>query len=74
MLYDTVTGISYHITSYHIVYHILSYHIISHIVYHVMLYHIYHIIPYHSFSFPKSIQDYIIHMDMEIVIFVGIKG
>jgi len=32
------------------------------------------IISYHLFSFCKSVQDYIIHMDMEIVIFVGIKG
>ena len=32
----------------------------------------YHI--YNLFSFCKSIQDYIIHMGMEIVIFVGIKG
>jgi len=32
------------------------------------------IISYHLFSFHKSIQDYIIHMDMEIIIFVGIKG
>ena len=29
---------------------------------------------YHLFSFCKSVQDVIIHMDMEIVIFVGIKG
>jgi len=35
---------------------------------------LYHIISYHLFSFRKSVQDYIIHMDMEIVIFVGIKG
>ena len=34
----------------------------------------YHIISYHLFSFRKSVQDYIIHMDMEIVIFVGFKG
>jgi len=33
----------------------------------------YHII-HHLFSFCKSVQDTIIHMDMEIVIFVGIKG
>jgi len=32
------------------------------------------IISYHLFSFHKSVQDYIIHMDMEIIIFVGIKG
>jgi len=32
------------------------------------------IISYHLFSFRKSVRDYIIHMDMEIVIFVGIKG
>jgi len=29
---------------------------------------------YHLFSFRKSVQDYIVHVDMEIVIFVGIKG
>jgi len=29
---------------------------------------------YHLFSFCKSIQNYIIHMDMEIIIFVGIQG
>jgi len=34
----------------------------------------YHIISYHLFSFRKSVQDYIIHMDLKIVIFVGIKG
>ena len=71
--------ISYHIISYHIIsYHIISYHIIS---YHIISYHIisYHIISYHIisyiilFSFHKSVQDYIIHMDMEIIIFVGIK-
>jgi len=28
---------------------------------------------YHLFSFCKSVRDYIIHMDMEIVIFVGLK-
>ena len=31
------------------------------------------IISYHLFSFRKSVQDYIVHMDMEIIIFVGIK-
>jgi len=31
-------------------------------------------ISYHLFSFRRSVQDYIIHMDMEIIIFVGIKG
>jgi hypothetical protein len=31
-------------------------------------------VSYHLFSFHKSVQDYIIHMDMEIIIFVGIKG
>ena len=77
--------ISYHIISYHIIsYHIISYRIISyHIIYHIISYQIisyrirsYHIIypiSYHLFSFCKFIQDYIIHMDMEIVIFVGIK-
>jgi len=34
----------------------------------------YHIISYHLVSFHKSVQDYIIHMDMEIVIFVGLNG
>jgi len=34
----------------------------------------YCIISYNLFSFRKSVQDYKIHMDMEIVIFVGIKG
>jgi len=29
---------------------------------------------HHLFSFRKSVEDYVIHMDMEIVIFVGIKG
>jgi hypothetical protein len=33
----------------------------------------YHI-SYHLFSFHKSIQDYIIRMNIEIVIFVGING
>jgi len=33
-----------------------------------------HIISCHLFSFCKSVQDYIIHVDMEIVIFVAIKG
>jgi len=33
---------------------------------------IYHII--YLFSFRKSIQDYIIHIDMEIIIFVRIEG
>jgi len=33
----------------------------------------YHII-YHLFAFRKSVQDNIVHMDMEIFIFVGIKG
>ena len=33
-----------------------------------------YIISYHLFSFHKSARGYIIHMDMEIVIFVGIKG
>jgi len=32
------------------------------------------VISYHLFSYRKTVQDYIIHMDMEIVIFVGIKG
>ena len=32
-----------------------------------------HIIGYNLFSFHISIQDYIIHMDMEIIIYVGIK-
>ena len=32
-----------------------------------------YIISYHLFSFHRSVQDYIIHMDMEIVIFVGIN-
>ena len=35
---------------------------------------IYHIISYHLFSFRKSLEDNIIHMDVEIVIFVGSKG
>ena len=34
--------------------------------------HVYHII-YHLFTFRWSIQDYKIHTDMEIVIFLGIK-
>ena len=34
----------------------------------------YHIISHNLFSFRKSVQDYIIHMDVEIVVFVGIKG
>jgi hypothetical protein len=48
-----------HCPPYHIAYqrHIISYHVTS----------------YHLFSFRKSVQDYIIHMDMEIVIFVGIS-
>jgi len=46
--------------------HIISNHMIYH---HNILYDIYHL-----FSFCKSVQDYIIHMDMEIVIFDGIKG
>jgi len=29
----------------------------------------YHIVHYHLFSFGGSLQDYKIHMDMEIVIF-----
>jgi len=33
----------------------------------------YHIVSYHLLSFSRSVQDYIIHMDMEII-FVGIKG
>ena len=33
----------------------------------------YHI-SYHLFSFHRSVQDYIIRMDMEIIVFVGIKG
>jgi len=33
-----------------------------------------YIVLYHLFSFRKYVQDYIVHMDMEIVIFVGIKG
>jgi len=33
----------------------------------------YNILLYHLFSFRKSVQDYIIRMDKEIVIFVGIK-
>jgi len=49
-----------HIISYQIVYH----HIISYIINHI----------YHLFSFHKSVQDYIVHVDMEIIIFVGIKG
>jgi hypothetical protein len=70
--------ISYHIISYHIIsYHIISYHIISHhiisyhISYHIISYHIisYHIISYNLFSFCGSVQDYKIHIDMEIVIF-----
>jgi len=83
MLYDTVTGISY---TYHTIYHIIyiiyhiifqtiSYRISYYIIYYIISYHIsYHITPYHLFSFRKSVQDYIIHMGMEIVIFVGIKG
>ena len=31
------------------------------------------IISYRLFSFRRSVQDYIIHIDMEIIIFVGIK-
>jgi len=41
---------------------------IRHLFYHTM----YHTIS--VFSFRKSVQDYIVHMDMEIIIFVGIKG
>ena len=45
-----------------------------HISYHI-LYISYHIYIYiYIFSFRKSVQNYIIHMDTEIVIFVGIKG
>jgi len=33
----------------------------------------YHII-YHLFSFHRSVQDYIIHVDVEIIIVAGIKG
>jgi hypothetical protein len=33
-----------------------------------------YIISYHLFSFRKSLEDNIIHMDVEIVIFVGSKG
>ena len=33
-----------------------------------------HIISYNLFSFCKSVQDYVIHMDMETIIFVGIRG
>ena len=33
-----------------------------------------HITSYNLFSFRKSVQDYTIHMDREIVIFIGIKG
>jgi len=40
----------------------------------IILFIVSYIISYHLFSFHKSVQDYIIHMDMEIVIFVGIKG
>jgi len=37
----------------------------------IKLHHmIIHIISYHLFSFHGSVQDYKIHMDMEIVIFV----
>ena len=32
-----------------------------------------HIISYHLFSFCRSVLDYKIHMDMEIVTFLGIK-
>jgi len=28
---------------------------------------------HHLFSFRKSVEDYVVNMDMEIVIFVGIK-
>jgi len=31
-------------------------------------------ISYHLFSFGKSIKEYIIHMYMVIIIFIGIKG
>ena len=33
----------------------------------------FHIISYHLFSFRRSVQEYKIHMDMEIVTFLGIK-
>jgi hypothetical protein len=33
-----------------------------------------YLISYHLFSFRKSVQDYIIHTYMEIIIFDGIKG
>ena len=64
---------------FHILYHIISYHIIylQHVPDYNRMYALfhrsYHIISYHLFSFRRSIQNYIIHMDMEIVIFVGIK-
>jgi len=51
-------AISYHII---ISYCIVSYHISYHILYHIS---------YHLFAFCGSVQDYKIHMDMEIVIFV----
>jgi len=34
----------------------------------------YHIKLYHIFSFHRSVQDYINHMDMEISIFLGLRG
>ena len=45
-------------------------HIMSWAIYHILSYHIisYHI-PYHLSSFRGSVQDYKIHMDMEIVIY-----
>ena len=71
--------ISYHIVScrvvschvsYHIIYHIVSYPVVSH---HISYHMSYHITSFNLFSFCKSVQDYIFHMVMEIVIFVGIR-
>ena len=58
---------SHHITSHHITSHRIAF-------YRIVTYIISFIISYHLFSFCKSVQDYIIHMDLEIIIFVGIKG
>ena len=42
-------------------------------IYHAQYSLTYHIISYHLFSFCRSVEAYKIHMDMEIVTFLGIK-
>ena len=32
------------------------------------------VVSYHLFYFRKSVEDYVVNVDMKIVIFVGIKG